>query len=640
MKARDQKQPQQQKPAPEARKADGDEAVLMLPLNQLHPWAGNVRKTGGQSVEALAASIAAQGLIHNLTVIEVKAGKSPRYEVVAGSRRLAAHKLLAKQKVFKATHPVRCEIVSEARAKEISLAENVVREAMHPADQFQAFAELVEAGKDAEEIGARFGVTAETVKRRLAMAAVSPAVLAAYREDRINLEQVMAFTLTADHAKQDALLAERWIPGAHEIRRRLTDEAVGMKDRRAVFVGADAYEAAGGAMRRDLFAEDGEGVYFEDVPLLERLAVEKLDDTAESLREAWAWVEVRTEFDYTERSAFGRVPTVQREATQNEAERLAELEKTLTTLRAEETALEAQFDDDSEEDNAQWEALANKIEDVETAIAAIEDARNVPAPGAAEFAGAVVTLDWHGAVEVHAGLVRPEDKQHVKRTAQAGDAAGTSEAAQAGSADPLAVRMNLSAFRTAVVQDALAANPGVALRALAFAMAQSLLMFGHEDHGLNVRASDKAHGLDELAPELASAPAHARMGERATHWESTLPDDSAALWAWCLSADDSTIGELLAYCTARTIDGVQRFPNSTDTLAPMAEALGIDMADHWQPEGSYFRRIKKADTLAALDAAGRGDVELKKLKRDALADEAAARLAGTRWLPPTFRAAA
>lgn len=637
MKVRDQKQPQkqQQKPALEARKAEGGKTVLIA-LNELHPWPDNVRKTGGQSIESLAASIAAQGLIHNLSVVMVKGGKAPRYEVAAGGRRLGAYKLLVKQKVFKADHAVRCEVVSIERAKEISLAENVVREAMHPADQFQAFRELVDAGKDVEGIAARFGVTPEVVKRRLAMARVSPVVLTAYREDRITLDQVMTFTLTDDHDKQDALLNERWIPSAHEIRRRLTDEAVGMNDRRTKFVGVEAYEAAGGLLRRDLFDEDGSGVYFEDVALLERLAVEKLDEVAEPLREAWAWVEVRTQFDHSERADFGRVPTIKREPAEGEAARLAELREQLTGLQAEETALEETYDEDSDADGERWEALARQIEGVEDAIAEIEEARTIPAPGAAEFAGAVVSLSYGGAPDVATGLVRAEDKAHVKRTAQ--DVGSNGEAPASG--DPLAVRMNLSAFRTGIVQDALAANPGVALRALAFAMAQSVFMLGYDSHGLNVRASDKASGLHDLAPELATAPAFARMGERAEQWERTLPEDTEALWAWCQAADDMTIAELLAYCTARTIDGVQRFPNSTDTLAPLAGALGIDMADHWQPTGDYFRRIKKADTLAALDVAGKADAELKKLKRDALADEAASRLYGTRWLPPTLRAAA
>lgn len=636
MKARDQKQPQkqQQKPASESSKATDGETVL-LPLNQLHPWPENARKTGGQSVESLAASIASQGLIHNLTVVRTTGGKSARYEVAAGGRRLAAHKLLVKQKVFKADHAVRCEIVSVERAKEISLAENIVREAMHPADQFQAFRELVDAGKDVEGVAARFGVTPEVVKRRLSMARVSPAVLAAYREDRITLEHVMAFTLSDDHAKQDALLNERWVPSAHEIRRRLTEEAVGMTDRRAKFVGAASYKAAGGPLRRDLFDEDGSRVYFEDAGLLERLAVEKLDDVAEPLREAWAWVEVRTSFDYSDRAEFGQVGTVQREATVSEISALVSLREQLVVLEAEQSQLDESFDQDSDEDGAAWEALAAKIEAVEEAIAEVEEARKLPDPDAAEFAGAVVTLNHQGAPEVLTGLVRPQDKSQIKRVAQGGSGAAAAGVAS-GPVDPLPVRMNLSAIRTAVVQDALSANASVALRALAFSMAQGLLMLGHSDNGIHVRASDKRHGLTDHAPELAGVTAFTRMEARTEQWESTLPEDTEALWAWCLAADDGAISELLAYCTARTIDGVQRFPNSTDSLAPLADALHIDMADHWQPSGGYFRRIKKADTLAALGLAGKADAELKKLKRDALADEAAARLAGTRWLPPTF----
>lgn len=651
MKDRNQKQQPQpkQKPAQKSSKAAGLKAqvtpsaeVRVLPLNKLHPSPLNVRKTGGQKVEDLAASIAAEGLIHNLTVIDASKGKSVRFEVIAGGRRLKALQLLVKQGVYKADTPIECRIVAAEQATGVSLAENVIREAMHPADQFDAFRQLVDAKKSETEIAARFGVTTAVVRERLAMARVAPEVIEAYRADTLTLDQVMSFTVTSDHDAHRAILGQRYVPSAWEIKRQLTAGAVTGQDRRAVFVGQKAYTAAGGKVRKDLFAQRSEdATYYEDGALLEQLAVAKLDAEADTLREAWAWVEVRTELDYSERGRFGQAPTVRLAPTAEQAEQLAQLETARVATRAALATFEQQPErEDDDADEAQWQALDEAAEAAEDALNAAQAELEIPDPNAADYAGAIITLGHGGKVEIHTGLVRPEDKAKVNAAAkQAGNS--TAPTVDTGPSDPLPVRMGLSALRTAVTQDALAENINVALRALAFSLAQTTLRMSYHAscHGVHVRGSDKAT-LADVCEGLDDTPVGKRNTERAEAWEATLPEDDAALWAWCLAADDHTIASLLAYCTARTLDGVQRFPNSTDQLGPVAEALGIDMADHWQPTPAYFAKVKKADTLAALAGDdGKAPADLAKLKRDQLAEEAAKRLAGTRWLPPTLRAA-
>jgi ParB family chromosome partitioning protein len=74
---------------------------------------------------------------------------------------------------------------------------------MHPADEFEAFRALVDGGMAEADVAARFGVTEAVVSRRLRLARVSPAVMEAYRGDRLSLAQVMAFTVSDDHALQD-----------------------------------------------------------------------------------------------------------------------------------------------------------------------------------------------------------------------------------------------------------------------------------------------------------------------------------------------------------------------------------------------------------------------------------------------------
>jgi ParB family chromosome partitioning protein len=131
--------------------------IQMIPLNKLIPSPANVRKTGAAiGIEELAASIAAHVLLQNLQVREGKGGK---FEVVAGGRRLAALKLLAKQKAITKVTGIGCNVLGDEDATEISLAENVIRLPMHPADQYDAFKLLADAGKGPEEIAARFGCT-------------------------------------------------------------------------------------------------------------------------------------------------------------------------------------------------------------------------------------------------------------------------------------------------------------------------------------------------------------------------------------------------------------------------------------------------------------------------------------------------
>ena len=190
-------------PAPQL-PAQPSQQMLLVPLSRLRPSRRNVRKTAGPSIEALAASIERVGLLQNLTV--TLAADGALYEVVAGGRRFAALKLLAKKRRIVKDWDVPCLLVADGSARIASLTENVQREAMHPADQFKAFAALVAEGRPVEDIAADFGVTPLVVQRRLRLANVSPRLMTDYRADAISLDQLMALAVTDDHAAQEAAL--------------------------------------------------------------------------------------------------------------------------------------------------------------------------------------------------------------------------------------------------------------------------------------------------------------------------------------------------------------------------------------------------------------------------------------------------
>ncbi|MGY3333692.1 ParB-like chromosome segregation protein Spo0J [Mesorhizobium sp. USDA 4775] len=205
----------------------------------------------------------------------------------AGGRRYLALGILIKQKRLAKNEPIPCIVNrgQETSAEEDSLAENLRRADLHPLDQFRAFKTLSDQGLDPDEIGARFFVSPATVRRRLRLASISPKLLDLYEKDEIRLEQLMAFSISDDHARQEQVwerISSSHTQEPYYIRRLLTETTVQADDRRAVYVGAEAYEAAGGIILRDLFEQDSGG-WFQDAALLEQLVFDRLKVDAEAI---------------------------------------------------------------------------------------------------------------------------------------------------------------------------------------------------------------------------------------------------------------------------------------------------------------------------------------------------------------------
>ncbi|WP_433996027.1 ParB/RepB/Spo0J family partition protein, partial [Bradyrhizobium tropiciagri] len=283
---------------------DGTE--VRVPLGKLKKSPNNARKTPHTeaAIEALAASIAAKGILQNLVIepeVDGEGAATGFFCVTIGEGRRLAQLLRVKRKEIKKSEPIRCIVDTANDPHEISLDENVTRESMHPADQFDAFRKLAdERGFGAEEIGARFGVTPNVVRQRLRLGAVSPKLMQLYRDGELALEQVMAFAITDDQARQEAVYERlSYDRDACTIRRLLTETHIAATDRRARFVGLEAYVEAGGTVLRDLFTED-RGGYLEDVALLDLLVTARLGREADSLRaaEGWKWTQAHLDFPH------------------------------------------------------------------------------------------------------------------------------------------------------------------------------------------------------------------------------------------------------------------------------------------------------------------------------------------------------
>lgn len=623
--------------------------IKTVPLHKLHLSPLNARKVkpkGSMTIDELGANIKAVGLIQNLVVVsEDKEDGKRGLGVVAGGRRLTAMTKLLKNKEIPRDFPVPVKQVSKDEAANISLSENVHREAMHPADEFEAWAALVDAGKSAEDIAAAHGVTPATVERRLRLARVSPKVMASYRSEKINLDQVMAFTLTTDHKRQEALLRkDGQAPHAWQIKEHLTEKTVRSNDCRALLIGREAYEAAGGVCREDMFSDRGT-FYYEDPALLDRMVADVLEAEAAKLRKKYPWVEVvHGEIGYTERSAYGTVPVILGEPTPKAKRKLDPLRERLAALQKEQEAFENDYDDSTPEaaeaSEAKWQAFGTEERQLEKQIDAIEATLRVPDPDAQAIAGAVIGITSAGKIDRLHNRIRPQDKARVQRAATAkttGNGHPGEEAETQDVGDPQGVRTDLTTFATAVAQEALADNVGVALRVLALQLMDRWNgpCFRSEDFGVKVSGED--HANLPVSETLDGSGVEIRRRERQAAWEARFAEDQGTRWQWLLKADDATVLQLLAYCTARTLACTQFQHMRGDSPAlPLLQVLGVDLRAHWAPNAGYFRRIKKATTLQVLAAHGHTDPALAKAKRDPLAEQAEALLAASGWLAPSL----
>ncbi|AOV02313.1 MULTISPECIES: ParB/RepB/Spo0J family partition protein [Pseudomonadota] len=633
--------------------ADPSKHMILVPLSRLvlRATGRNVRKTVPRmSIPELAASIQRVGLLQNLIVIPASDGE--HYEVVAGGRRLAALKLLAKKHRIAKDWNVPCLQVADGTARTASLTENVQREAMHPADQFEAFAALVAEGRPIEDIAADFSVTPLVVQRRLKLANVSPRLMADYRADAVSLDQLMALAITDDHAAQEAAFydAPQWQRHPSHLRERLTEREIDAYRHPLVrFVGLNSYEAAGGGIRRDLFAEGDTGVYLNDAALLERLAQDKLAGIAATVRaEGWAWVDATPGMTHADLHAFQRAPRERREPSKREAQRIEKLQAKMQEVAE---AIDAATDADDEE---KADALQEEGETLGEQLQALEDGLQDYGANVKAAAGAIVTIDRNGEAVIHRGLMREAEAKALRtlerlRQGFSGEDAENDDEGEDGDDDrqPKTAAMSdrlaqrLSAHRTAALQIEVARHPQTALAAVVHGMVQTILQERHYGHDLPLGVSLKLQDrLEGMAPDWPESPAAVALRELQQVAGEGLPEDSAELFAVLLAKPQDELVKLLAVCVASTVDVVTPRATPHRPGEELAQAVGLDMAAWWQPTAEgYFKHVPKAAVLQAVSEYAPDQVSrLAKLKKTDIASEAERLADGTGWMPAIFKA--
>ena len=639
-----------------------------IPFNKLVLSQSNIRRVkAGLSIEELADDIARRTLLQSLSVRPVRDGEGVEtgmFEVPAGGRRFRALELLVKQKRMGKTQLVPCVVREDGIAEEDSLAENIQRVALHPLDQFRAFQTLREKGLGEEEIAARFFVAPSVVKQRLKLAAVSQKLLAVYAEDGMTLEQLMAFTVCNDHARQEQvwdLLARTYTKEPYAIRRQLTEGAVRASDKRAQFIDVAAYEAAGGLVLRDLFQHD-DGGWLQDAALLDRLANEKVLAEAEAFAaEGWKWIAVALDFPYGHTAGLRRLVGETMDLT--EEERAAR-----DALKAEYERLEEEFSQAGELPDV----VDQRLGEIETALATFDVRPVVYDPAEIARAGVFVSIDGEGVLRAERGFVRPEDEAPIEPM-QNGDGEAPKAVTRPSGAiqraviavggapmgsepdmpeedetiRPLSDRLvtELTAHRTLALRDALANNPGAAFAAVLHALCLNAFYCSAAHTCLEI--ATKQSGFSAQAPGLAETDSAKAIEARHAQWAKRLPKAPADLWDVLTGFDGASQAALLAHCAALTVNVVKepwnRRPDAFAHGDKLARAVSLDMvAAGWAPTiDTYLGRVPKMRILEAVrEAKGEQAAQLiEHLKKGDMAKEAERLLAGAGWVPEPLRLA-
>ena len=615
--------------------------VRRVPVGKLVLSEHNVRRAPPTKAEAneLKASILASGVLQNLVVHSRKANGSETFHVACGGRRLSALEALLAEDRIAPTFEVPVRVVSEREAVELSLAENTQRVAMHPADEFEAFARIIDEGSTIEQVATRFGTSPRKVEQRLKLGRLAPDLLALLRDGSIGIDACMALTLTDDPDRQVVIYEQAkkdcpYNPShlAHVIRRMLAEDRISSTSSLGRAITVEEYQAAGGTLVRDLFSGEGGETWFADPTLVRDLVQKKLDAEAEALKHEWKWVEAGIDLD-GHREGWSRLNPVPSEPA---GERRVEFDRCTARLRE----LEALEEDEwTEEHGEEWHACEEAIEVIRRECA--KDAEFTPEQRAAS--GCLVSVNQQGIV-VAKGILSPADIAAIQAANDAAQRAAA-EAIEAASDD--ASDEEVVSGATGV--DVAATLPGqpVGIERTAQANANRAERRGNEDekdrpvHSQTVAADLAAHRLQIAAAHIGGdfeaafdmllwslakqvlglgggfalglgarfsktyAPSSLKdldgtpADRMATAIRETLPIDFVAMRdpadgfaAMCaLPWDDKQA--LFAFCIAQTLEGAHSVP-----LEAIGTRLGIDVAAMWRPtDENYWSRVRKDHCL-------------------------------------------
>lgn len=608
-----------------------DAAVIQyVPLSDLIKSPLNVRTIPytADSVKRLANSIETLGLLHNLVVHALPDGKSG---VAAGGRRLTALTLLREMGRINNDYQVPVKSVSDELAVEASYAENNELETMHPAEQIMAFGTLAAQGKTAAQIGDGLGYGSRHVQRMLKLANLAPALLEKLAKDELDSEQCQALCLESDQERQvqvyDSVYAQWGAAPAHLLKRAITETEISVTSSSFIFVGREAYEAAGGVVREDLFSQqEGEGT--ADSVLVQRLVQEKLDTLAlqVELSEGWSW-------------SMGRPETVGRNG-QDGLDYLL-LTKPETDFTDEEQSV---LDELTEKFNT-FDSVCDESDALQEQIYQIRKAAADRAWTADMKASAGVVASFqYGELTIQRGVCRTADLPKKEENEADGATNAVSsittvsvDAAEGVTAPQL---LKMSSERTLAVQAALMQQPSKAVALMVWRMCADVFMgSGEQTNPISVRVSVGHYSQTQNAPSGKEGKAYTAIRAEGERLEVLLPEGWRKDFTTFFALDGGVLMSLMAFCTACSVDGVQEREcgrTQRSKLDALETAIDFNLRDWWHPtKDGYFKGVKHEQIVESLKEAGMEGAasDAAKMKKGDAAELAEDRLKDTRWVP-------
>ena len=600
----------------------------------------NVRKAPSEPalLAQLMADIEARGVLQNLIGVPVPK-KSGKYEVIAGGRRLHCVRQLIADGKLPANATVPMMVLDQRdRAAEVSLAENLQREAMNPADACLAFRHCIEVeGATIEDVARRFGVATRFVEGRLRLAQLAPPVFEALRNGEISLDAAKAYGVTSDHARQEQVFeaARRFNYAPHSIRRMMVDDTMNASDRLALLVGRDAYLAAGGRIEADLFGDADE--IWLDASIVIALADAKLAAAAAAINGYAAVVPVtagRPDYAQTrDMLALGRsrLPLTGAEAARAEA------------IEAEMQALQTAYDE--AEDAASEEHIQAQFDALEAELATLTDRWAEPAEADRAAATAFLVIDEQGQMVVHDTLYLPRVSDRSRVPDQTDGATGTAEAAddEQGTALSRGLTDELAIQRRDLLALHIAHNPGVALDLMIFTLADARTRTSYgASSGVAITARPNGRGPAEYRTRGVIADALGQIGESLNQSWCTHNDLAARYTGFCALGEEERAA-WAGWVVAHSLEATLRDERQGQFHNHLGQQLGIDVAAWWRPTAeNFFGRIRKGAILTILEQIGGAELRSRyaAAKKTELAVAAEKICAGTAIIEPQIKAAA
>ncbi|HWV60506.1 MAG TPA: ParB/RepB/Spo0J family partition protein [Sphingopyxis sp.] len=611
-----------------------------IPFNKLRLSPTNVRKSFSQAgVDALAVSIDAYGLLQPI-IVSPATDKKSVFDVHAGGRRWRAIAKLIESGQLPKNAMVDARVCNDekaALAEEISLAENLIREAMSPADECRGYRAIMDKGANEEDVARRFGVTVRHVQGRLRLADLAEPIFIALAEGKITLDVAKAYGSTSDRDTQLAAwnnFKDHWQGDQpHTIRRYVTESAIEATSAVAKLVGEQEYLAAGGRVERDLFAGEGEGQWL-DRGIAEDIARAKLQEAADDIMQlgtlGWVRVVLAQHVPHNETDGLHDYYIRRGELSDADQARMTAIEERLQ-------AIEEEIEDATDQDvvlrlEAENEALDAEHTEIDKRSYVIpEDERpNV---------GTFIVLASDGTPKVSHRYFSTAAPKREKRAATVTE--DGAEPAAIENVFPRSLEEQLAKDRRDVLALHVAQDPGLALDLTIFRLARKFT--GHaayNDTGVMVTIGElfDPTGFAAAQPTAAQDSLEAIRSGLPCDWAG-FADSFDAFLAF-RELDEADKAAWLAFAVSRSLQASLATGDRKNSFQTQLGALlEIETADHWRPSAeSFFDKIRKPQILSIL---GKLDPELPgryaSEKKAALSSAAAKLCAGETIATPEVK---